>query len=120
LNGLSIVSLSVAAICAAIVIVDVARHPQEMPIMNWVWPIAEFAIFFTGLTILGSTLAAEFVGDYILAYAFGIAFQFFAIVPMRHLSLLPGLQAAVKADTFSLTACDARLSYVLSGELVSN
>ncbi len=71
--------------------------------------IAEFAIFFTTFTILGSTLAAEFAGDYILAYAFGIAFQFFAIVPMRHLSVVPGLKAAVKADTLSLTAFEIGL-----------
>jgi Domain of unknown function (DUF4396) len=156
LNVLSVVSLSIAAVCSAVVLVDVVRHPQAMAIMNWVWPItalyggppavwmyvrlgrpasrekpfyssvavsathcgagcvlgdviAEFAIFFTAFTILGSTLAAEFVGDYILAYAFGIAFQFFAIVPMRHLSLLPGLQAAVKADTLSLTAFEVGL-----------
>jgi hypothetical protein len=167
LNVLSIVSLSVAAICSAIVLVDLVRYPQQMSIMNWVWPItalyggplallmyarlgrpasreamkrsgggmtgkpfyssvavsathcgagcvlgdviAEFAIFFTAFTILGSTLAAEFVGDYALAYAFGIAFQFFAIVPMRHLSILPGLRAAVKADTLSLTAFEVGL-----------
>jgi hypothetical protein len=66
--------------------------------------IGEFAIFFTGLIILGSVLATEFVGDYILAFAFGIAFQYFAIAPMRHLSLWPGLNAAIKADTLSLTA----------------
>ena len=39
LNVLSIVSLSVAAICSAIVLIDLVRHPQEMTIMNWVWPI---------------------------------------------------------------------------------
>ncbi|MGB8907390.1 MAG: DUF4396 domain-containing protein [Candidatus Cybelea sp.] len=167
LNVLSIVSLSVAAVCSAIVLIDLVRYPQEMPIMNWVWPItalyggplalwmyarlgrpasqeaikrnqgrmAEKPFYssvavsathcgagassatssqssrfsFTGFTILGSTLAAEFAGDYVLAYAFGIAFQFFAIVPMRHLSLLPGLRAAVKADTFSLTAFEIGL-----------
>jgi Domain of unknown function (DUF4396) len=167
LNTLSIVSLSVAAICSAVVLIDILRHPQQMAIMDWVWPItalyggplaiwmyvrlgrpasreammrsdgrmaekpfyssvavsathcgagcvlgdviAEFAIFFTAFTILGSTLAAEFAGDYILAYAFGIAFQFFAIVPMRHLSVVPGLKAAVKADTLSLTAFEIGL-----------
>jgi Domain of unknown function (DUF4396) len=167
LNGFAIASLVVATICAAIVLVDLVRFPQRMPVMNWVWPItalyggplalwmywklgrpasqeaierdgerapekpfysrvaigvshcgagcvlgdviAEFAIFFTGFTIAGSMLAAEYLGDYILAYAFGIAFQFFSIAPMRHLSFAPGIRAAIKADTLSLTAFEIGL-----------
>jgi hypothetical protein len=42
--------------------------------------------------------------DYLFAHAFGIAFQYFTIAPMRHLSVGQGLWAAVKADTLSLTA----------------
>lgn len=42
--------------------------------------------------------------DFLLAFALGIVFQYFAIAPMRHLSLLPGLWAALKADALSLTA----------------
>jgi hypothetical protein len=38
--------------------------------------IAEFAIFALGLTIAGVTLGAEYVGDYTLALAFGIIFQY--------------------------------------------
>jgi hypothetical protein len=45
--------------------------------------ISEFVIFALALTIAGSTLGAEYVGDYVLALAFGIAFQYFAIAPMR-------------------------------------
>jgi hypothetical protein len=71
--------------------------------------IAEFAIFFAGFTILGSMLATEYAGDYILAFAFGIAFQYFAIAPMRNLSFLPGTWAAIKADTLSLTAFEIGL-----------
>lgn len=40
--------------------------------------------------------------DFIFAFGLGIAFQYFAIVPMRGLSPKEGLKAAVKADTFSL------------------
>jgi hypothetical protein len=65
--------------------------------------ISEFAIFALALTIAGSTLAAEYVGDYVLALAFGIVFQYFAIAPMRGLGLKDGLQAAAKADFISLT-----------------
>jgi hypothetical protein len=42
--------------------------------------------------------------DYGFAYAFGIAFQYYTIKPMRNLSVGQGLWAAVKADTLSLTS----------------
>lgn len=47
---------------------------------------------------------ARWIVDYIFAYAFGIVFQYFTIVPMRGLSLSRGLLAAIKPDTLSLTA----------------
>jgi len=65
--------------------------------------ISEFAIFGLALTINGSMLGAEYLGDYILALMFGIAFQYFAIAPMRGLGLKDGLVAAAKADFISLT-----------------
>jgi hypothetical protein len=65
--------------------------------------ISEFVIFALALTVAGSVLAAEYVGDYILALAFGILFQYFAIAPMRGLGLRDGLRAAAKADVVSLT-----------------
>jgi hypothetical protein len=71
--------------------------------------ISEFVIFGLGLTIAGATLGAEYVGDYILALAFGIIFQYFAIAPMRGLGLKDGLIAAAKADFVSLTAFEIGL-----------
>jgi len=71
--------------------------------------IAEFVLFFTGATIAGSRLFAEYAGDYALAFIFGVAFQYFAIAPMRGLSLLPGIAAAVQADAISLTAFEVGL-----------
>jgi Domain of unknown function (DUF4396) len=65
--------------------------------------ISEFVIFALALTVAGTTLGAEYVGDYILALAFGIAFQYFAIAPMRCLGFRDGLKAAAKADFVSLT-----------------
>lgn len=47
---------------------------------------------------------AVWIVDFIFAFAFGIVFQYFTIAPMRGLSFGPGMRAAVKADTFSLTA----------------
>ncbi len=71
--------------------------------------IAEFAIFFATISVAGSVLGAEYIGDYVLAYFLGIAFQYFAIVPMRHLTPGKGLWAAIKADTLSLTAFEVGL-----------
>lgn len=42
--------------------------------------------------------------DFVFAFALGIVFQYFAIVPMRKLPLWAGLSAAFKADTLSLCA----------------
>jgi hypothetical protein len=49
-------------------------------------------------------LYADWVVDYLLAYSFGIVFQYFTIAPMRGLSLLPGLWQAIKADTASISS----------------
>jgi Domain of unknown function (DUF4396) len=71
--------------------------------------VSEFAIFWLGLSIAGATLWAEYIGDYALALAFGIAFQYFAIAPMRGLGVRDGLRAAAKADFVSLTAFEVGL-----------
>lgn len=47
---------------------------------------------------------AVWVLDFLLAFGFGIIFQYFAIVPMRKLSPGKGIIAALKADSLSLTA----------------
>jgi Domain of unknown function (DUF4396) len=65
--------------------------------------ISEFVVFALALTIAGYALRAEYIGDYLLALAFGIVFQDFAIAPMRGLGVRDGLAAAANADTISLT-----------------
>ncbi|MBU2724439.1 DUF4396 domain-containing protein [Acidithiobacillus ferridurans] len=47
---------------------------------------------------------AVWVLDFIFAFVIGIAFQYFTIVPMRHLTPTEGVKAALKADALSLTA----------------
>ncbi len=64
--------------------------------------IAEFSLFALGWTLFGSSLYAEYAGDLLLAWLFGIAFQYFAIKPMRNLSVKQGIIAAVKSDTLSI------------------
>lgn len=44
------------------------------------------------------------VVDYVAAFVFGIAFQYFSIKPMKQLPAGEGLRAALKADTASLSA----------------
>ncbi|MBA2175657.1 DUF4396 domain-containing protein [Halobacillus locisalis] len=59
----------------------------------------------TGLTIAGSTLFAHYTVEFILAYIFGIIFQFYAIYPMdKSKGVMGSIKAAVKADSFSLIA----------------
>jgi ABC-type antimicrobial peptide transport system permease subunit len=71
--------------------------------------IAEWLIFALALTVAGSTLLAEYLGDYTFALALGILFQYFAIAPMRGLGLKDGLVAAAKADFISLSCFEIGL-----------
>ena len=64
--------------------------------------ISEFSLFALGWTLLGKSLYAEYAGDLLLAWLFGIAFQYFAIKPMRDLSIREALIAAIKSDTLSI------------------
>jgi hypothetical protein len=66
--------------------------------------VAEWFVFFVPLTLFGERVFAAWAIDYVLAFLFGIAFQYFTIRPARKLSPRAGLVAAVKADTLSLTA----------------
>jgi hypothetical protein len=71
--------------------------------------ISEWVIYAVALTVAGHVLFAEYIGDYVLALAFGIVFQYFAIAPMRGLGLWDGLKAAAKADVISLTCFEIGL-----------
>jgi len=71
--------------------------------------IAEWLVFAIGLTIAGKPLFPEMIGDYVLAVLLGLAFQYFAIAPMRDLGFRQGIVAAAKADILSLTAFEVGL-----------
>lgn len=66
--------------------------------------VGEWLVYLTGLTIAGSTLWANYLADFVLAYVTGIVFQYYSIAPMRGLSGWDGIKAALKADTISLLA----------------
>jgi Domain of unknown function (DUF4396) len=71
--------------------------------------VAEWAVFALGLQIAGTALLAEYTGDFVLALALGIVFQYFAIAPMRGLGSRKGIVQAAKADVLSLTAFEVGL-----------
>jgi hypothetical protein len=66
--------------------------------------IGEWIVFSAALTIAGKALYADFAFDFALAWLFGVAFQYFSIVPMRDVGRGQGLRAAIKADTLSIVA----------------
>jgi hypothetical protein len=71
--------------------------------------IGEWVLFALGATIAGITLWPEYLADFALAFAFGIAFQYFAIAPMRHLRVREGVVAALKSDTLSVVTFEVGL-----------
>jgi Domain of unknown function (DUF4396) len=82
------------------------------------------AIWFGWRTIFAEKMFAVWIFDFILAFALGIMFQYFAIVPMRGLSFREGVLAALKADAISLTAwqvgmyiCIAVAQFLIFGPL---
>ena len=64
----------------------------------------ECLVFMLGLTFAGSAFTTDLVLDFLFAWTFGVIFQYFTIVPMRGMSPLKGIFAAIKADTFSIVA----------------
>ena len=62
------------------------------------------AVWFGWQSIFADKMFAVWVLDFIFAFVFGIVFQYFTIAPMRGLVVRPGIVAALKADTLSLTA----------------
>lgn len=71
--------------------------------------IGAWIVFAAAFELLGLALPAEYIADFTLAFTLGIAFQYFAIAPMRGLGVRDGLIAALKADTLSLTAFEIGL-----------
>lgn len=68
-----------------------------------------------GWTVLfEDKLWAIWIFDLVLAWLFGIVFQYFTIVPMRHLSLAEGIKAAVKADTLSILSWQVGMYLVMA------
>jgi hypothetical protein len=71
--------------------------------------IAEYSLFGLGWILFGRALYAEYAGDLLLAWVFGIAFQYFTIKPMLNLSPREGVNAALKSDTLAIIAFEIGL-----------
>jgi hypothetical protein len=67
--------------------------------------IAPGVLAFFGMgTIFETEIFAQWTMDYVFALLIGIVFQYFAIAPMRDLSVGEGIVTATKADVLSLTS----------------
>ena len=69
-----------------------------------VFTLPAVAVAFGWYWLFDQKIFATWILDCVLAFGFGIVFQYFAIAPMRHLSLREGIKAAIKADVASLAA----------------
>jgi hypothetical protein len=66
--------------------------------------VPSVAVWFGWHSLFDERMYAVWVLDFVFAYALGIAFQYYTIVPMRGLSFGEGLWTAMKADTVSVIA----------------
>jgi hypothetical protein len=66
--------------------------------------IGDWLAYATGFTLFGSELGGKYLAAFVLAYLFGIVFQYFSVAPMRGLGLREGVVTAAKVDTLSLLA----------------
>jgi hypothetical protein len=63
-----------------------------------------FALALGWKTIFADKIFADWVLDYLLAFAIGLAFQYFTIKPMRDLRVKDALLQALKADAASIAS----------------
>jgi len=70
---------------------------------------AEWLVFAMGLTFAGGEFSTRLVMDFLLAWSYGIVFQYLTIVPMRGLPFGKGALHAMRADTLSIVSFQAGL-----------
>ena len=66
--------------------------------------IGDWIVVASGFALFGSSLGGRYLVGFVLAYLFGVAFQYASVAPMQGLGLRDGLVVAVKIDTLSLLA----------------
>lgn len=75
----------------------------------------DWIAFFTAFALFGSAFAGSLVLSFALAYLLGVIFQYFSIVPMRHLGFREGVWQAIRIDTLSLLAYEIGMFVVMGG-----
>ena len=70
---------------------------------------AEWWAFLMGLTFAGGGFQTRLLLDFLLAWGFGVVFQYLTIAPMRGLSFGKGLMQAIRADTLSIVTFEMGL-----------
>ena len=80
--------------------------------------LGDWIAFFSGLSLFGSEFGGKLLLSFLLAYLFGIEFQYFSVAPMRGLGLRDGLIAAVKIDTLSLVAYEVGMFAVMAAGML--
>lgn len=70
---------------------------------------AEWWVFLMGLTFAGGVFETRILLDFLLAWGFGVVFQYLTIAPMRGLSLGKGILQAMRADTLSIVTFEMGL-----------
>ncbi|HVZ15936.1 MAG TPA: DUF4396 domain-containing protein [Terriglobales bacterium] len=65
---------------------------------------AEWWVFLMGLKFAGGEFPTRILLDFLLAWSFGVVFQYFTIAPMRGLSFEKGVIQAIRADTLSIVS----------------
>ena len=75
----------------------------------------DWIAFATAFAIFGSAFAGSLLLAFALAYLLGVVFQYFSVVPMRHLGFREGVWQAVKIDTLSLLAYEVGMFVVMGG-----
>jgi hypothetical protein len=74
-------------------------------VVEWlVFAAPGVAVWFGWHSLFAEKTFAVWIPDFLLAFLFGVAFQYFTIKPMRDLSPGRGILAALKADIASITA----------------
>lgn len=77
--------------------------------------LGDWLVVAAAFTLFGSDVGAKIVLGFILAYLFGILFQYFSVAPMRKLGVREGILAAIKIDTLSLLAYEIGMFAVMLG-----
>lgn len=70
--------------------------------LAFAWPGA--ATLFGWRSVFGEKTFSVWIMDFLTAFAFGVAIQYFTIKPLRNLSTRDGLVQALKADAASIVA----------------